>query len=130
MWIIPYTRTSFQQTNRSVTTFQILTVGGTALWQEDNSLNVIQDVLEPNGLILSGKPVKWKDAWLCPIDSSKTSMSDFYQWKELPLEDRETFCWRTFYLMGHATGSWLPVPEKERMGSIRCHELLAQLSAV
>ena len=116
--------------NRSVTAFQILTVGGTALWQEENSLDVITDVLEPNGLFLSGKPVKWKDAWLCPIDSSRTSMSDFYQWKEIPLEDRETFCWRTFYRMGESSRSWLPVPERERMSSIRCHDLLAQLSDI
>jgi len=125
MWIIPYTRHTFQKQHITVHAIQILTVGGTALWKEDDGLRIEEDILEPNGLCLAAKPVRWKDAYLCPIDSANTAMSDFYKWTELDAGDRETFCWRTFYILKGKNG--LPVPEKECIGPFRCQELLQRV---
>jgi len=90
---------------------KILTIGGTTLWKEDQSLAVETDILHPNGIYVEAKPFQWKDAYFCKVDTSKTEMNDFYQWDEIPKQS-DMFCWRTFYAFGNelTCDSWLPIP--------------------
>lgn len=91
----------------------VLTIGGAVLWKENSSLSLENDILHPNGIYLENKPIKWKDAYFCKVDTTKTEMNDFYQWNEIPKES-DMFCWRTFYTFGdkHVCDSWLPIPSK------------------
>lgn len=89
-----------------VSIIQILTIGGTTLWEEDDHLDVTSDLLEPNGLYLQSPVYMKNKIMFCPIDKNKTSMNDFYRWEEtLPADNRDTFCWRTFYLFSEMQSS-------------------------
>jgi hypothetical protein len=89
-----------------VSIIQILTIGGTALWEEDDQLDVKRDLLEPNGLYLQSPIYMKNKITFCPIDRNKTSMNDFYRWEEtLPADNHDTFCWRTFYLFSEMQSS-------------------------
>jgi len=82
-------------------TYKVLTVGGTHLWEEDDSLRVEDDVLTPNGLYLSSAPRpmhhEGEIVYLCEIDQERTSVDDFYEWSDITLEDRDTFAWRLIH---------------------------------
>ena len=101
--------------NMQVTVIQLLTLGGTQLWKEENTRLLEKNILHPNGIYVKGKPLKHKDIYLCRVDTEKTEMSDFYKWEELDAEDDSTFCWRTFYLMGENQHprSWLSIPNAQ-----------------
>ena len=59
------------------------------------------------------RQIDGKTAYLCIIDTNKTTMSDFYKWNEINIKntkDNNIFCWRTFYLFGNETNeTWLPI---------------------
>lgn len=111
MFIIPFIHNHITIQGIHVSVVQVLTVGGTNLWKEDNSLDVHKDILEPNGLYLSGKVIKKGNDVFCPIDKTRTALDDFYRWEETSKEDQETFCWRTFYLFSeHNKQLILPIP--------------------
>ena len=62
---------------------------------------------------------------LCEVDNEKTNISDFYKWEELSLNDRETFCWRTYYyLIGSNDISWLETPENEKLSNYGIKDLI------
>ena len=109
-----------------ITIFQLLTIGGTLLWKEDDSLQLEEDILHPNGIYLQGSLIKHNHIYLCPVDATQTNLSDFYQWKELEQGDTETFCWRTIYLAGESKSyrGWLPIPSKETLGQHTIQEVL------
>ena len=115
-----------------ITMFQILTIGGTIAWNESSSLHLEHDILEPNGIYIKGSPIKKKDAYFCCVDTDQTIMGDFYKWEELPKEDKETFCWRTFYIIGDAASyrSWLPIPDQEQIRPYSCRELFDSIYEV
>jgi len=103
--------------------YQILTIGGVALWEECNSLHIIKDILQPNGIHVMCKPIRHKQWMLCEVDSTKTVMDDFYKWEDNV--DPEMFCWRTFYKIEGKDGhSWLPIPIHETLGEYSCKEIL------
>lgn len=109
-----------------VSIFQLLTIGGTLPWKEDDTLQLEDDILHPNGIYLQSSPIKRNNVYLCPVDSVKTNLNDFYQWKEIEHGDNETFCWRTIYLTGELNSyrGWLPIPAKEMLGSHTIQELV------
>jgi hypothetical protein len=109
-----------------------LTLGGALLWKEDDSLDVVRDIVEPNGIYLASPPVRVKDIVFCEVDTKRTNLADQYQWEEIPLTDRQTFCWRTYYLMGTDMGTdigkdntnWLPLPAEERLEPYSLQEVV------
>jgi len=109
-----------------VTIFQLLTIGGTTLWKEDDSLDLEADILSPNGIYLHGPVIRQKELYLCPVDVKKTQLTDFYQWTELSSDDTETFCWRTVYVTGESKQyrGWLPIPTTERLDSYSLQDIL------
>jgi len=119
MIIIPFIHKVQRVSTMQITIIQILTIGGTAPWTENDSLDLETDVLQPNGIYLQGSPTVYQNIVFCPVDTTKTNLSDFYQWKELSANDTETFCWRAFYLTGEANNyrGWLPIPMKESHGA-------------
>jgi hypothetical protein len=109
-----------------------LTLGGALLWKEDDSLDVVRDIVEPNGIYLASPPVRVKDIVFCEVNTKRTNLADQYQWEEIPLTDRQTFCWRTYYLMGTDMGTdigtdntnWLPLPAEERLEPYSLQEVV------
>ena len=108
-----------------ITMIQVFTVGGTMSWKEDSSLDLESDALHPNGIYLQGPPIQRGEIYLCPVDTEKTNLSDFYQWTEISPDDTDMFCWRTFYITGESSNyrSWLPIPAKETIGSHSVQEI-------
>ena len=126
MFIIPFIHKTKQVHAMTIHTFQILTVGGAALWKENASLAVEADILHPNGIYLDKKPFQWKDVYFCSVDTSKTDMNDFYQWTEISKES-DMFCWRTFYTFGNMQhcDSWLPI--SSQLEPYPCDELFTRI---
>jgi len=128
MFILPYHSSSRTFQAIHITTFHCLTLGGVLLWKEDDSLDVIRDIVEPNGIYLASPPVRVKDIVFCEVDTKRTNLADQYQWEEIPLTDRQTFCWRTYYLMGTNMGTdktnWLPLPAEERLEPYSLQEVV------
>jgi hypothetical protein len=152
MFILPYHSSSRPFQFIHITTFHCLTLGGALLWKEDDSLDVIRDIIEPNGIYLSSPPVKVNDIVFCEVDTTRTNLADQYQWEEISLTDRQTFCWRTYYLMGKGmdmgkdmgkgtdmgkdmgkgtnTTDWLPLPAEERLEPYSLQEVIHSFSQV
>jgi hypothetical protein len=129
MIIIPFIHRVKQIAQMQISVFQLLTVGGTMPWKEDDHLDIEQDILEPNGIYLKGKPIRLNHTYLCPVDTDKTNLTDFYQWNEISSDDHDTFCWRTFYIAGESSDyrGWLPIPSKEGFGPHRYTELFDKI---
>jgi hypothetical protein len=134
MFIIPYTHDKRNGPNNTIiNTIMILTIGGTQLWDEYTvpAKNIDKDILIPNGLIKTSKSITplngaKEKTYLCEIDASKTNMGDFYNWSEISLSDTETFCWRKFnIIMGEDGNSWLPVPDFEKIGDYKVHDIVS-----
>ena len=113
MFIIPFIHKNVALPHINVNVCRILTIGGVTLWKEDDSLNVVEDLLLPNGIHICRAPMKINDAYLCQVDEEMTQMNDFYKWSDI--SDKETFCWKTFYTFGIEEHSWLPIPEDEQL---------------
>jgi len=131
MIIVPFIHKVKQIATMQITIFQLLTIGGTLAWREDDSLDLEEDILHPNGIYLQGPPIKKNNIYLCPVDPEKTNLNDFYQWKELEKSDTESFCWRTIYLTGEPKSyrGWLPIPSKETLGQHTIQEVLDMIHA-
>ena len=125
MIIIPFTHRTKTLSNMTIHVFRILTIGGTTLWKEADSLDIHHDILHPNGIYLDGAPVLWNNAYLCKVDTNTTDMNDFYQWTEIS-KNSDLFCWRTYYTFGNKNhhSSWMEVPKQERLEPYSCHEIL------
>lgn len=126
MFIIPFIHKTKQVNAMTIHCIQVLTIGGKTLWKENPSLTLEADILEPNGIYLNKTPIKWKDAYFCSVDTSKTDMNDFYEWTEIPKQS-DMFCWRTFYTFGdkNTCDSWLPIPSQ--LEPYHCHDLFTYL---
>lgn len=101
-------------------------MGGSQLWMENDDLDIITDILQPNGIVLKTPPrILDGKVVLCEVDTEKTQMDDFYHWDEVGITDNETFCWRTLYTMGaqQKEQDWLSIPCIETIGSYTCKEL-------
>lgn len=123
MILLPYYTkdTPITGTHATIRTIFLLTVGGKEVWEEEDVLRIVEDVLEPNGLYLSANTVPRcvsddmdrGSIYACPIDPIRTAVHDFYRWSELPKEDDTTICWRPFYRCGST-----PIPVHETLSGI------------
>ena len=130
MFIIPFIHKKIQQ-QMPIHQYHILTVGGTTLWAEESLIRTIEaDHLHPNGIYLVSKAVLKGDIAYCQVDMHKTNMTDFYTWNELPIEDKETFCWRTFYTFGSKESSWLPISNEKCLGPYPCQDLFDMIQTI
>ena len=106
--------------------YKVLTIGGSHLWMEDDTLDIVTDILEPNGIVLKSPPrIVGGNVALCEVDTENTQMDDFYDWNEVSLDDKNTFCWRTVYTIGPNDNEhdWLSIPCQETIGPYTCKEL-------
>jgi len=104
--------------------FSVLTLSGTALWKEEDTLDLVKEVLEPNGLFLSADPILHNGIYYCPIDTTRTDTSDDYHWEEIDPAQGGQFCWRTFY---QCEPYRLSPPASERLEPFSCREVLDSL---
>jgi len=125
MIIIPFTHITKTLSNMTIHVFRILTIGGTTLWKEADSLDLHQDILHPNGIYLDSVPILWNNAYLCKVDINKTDINDFYQWTEIP-KNSDLFCWKTYYTFGNKNNhcGWMEIPKQERLEPYSCHDIL------
>lgn len=115
----------------TIHSIHVLTIGGTQLWEEAGHLRLKEDVLEPNDIYERGDVRVIGGICLCEVDTERTQIDDFYKWKELPIHDQETFCWRDFYYFtgvnNNAKDSWLDIPSKECLGSVPVSQLISTI---
>ena len=133
MFILPYLYHRRDLPHLTIHEYCILTQGGTQIWSEEDSLRLEEDILGPNGFIMESQK-RYKDIVWCKLQDSCVNMEDYYEWKEMSsFVDKETFCWRRFYLFGSAGSAsysleWLPFPESETLGDYTCKELFTALT--
>lgn len=129
MLIIPFIHNVVDQNSIQVHTIKVLTIGGRGIWEEDNSLNLDKDILNPNDIYRKGTTIKFdKQLQICEVNIEKTKISDFYKWDEIAFEDTETFCWRTYvYLSGNGSANWLDIPASEILGKYKIRDLIAKI---
>lgn len=129
MFIVPFIHKITQEPNLAIHSITLLTVGGKHLWEENNSLNIDEDILNPNDIWRKGTVLTPdKVLKLCEVDTDKTITTDFYKWNEISINDEETFCWRSYiYLLGAKGESWLNVPKSERIGNVDLNKLISAI---
>ena len=129
MLIIPFIHNLVDQNSIQIHTIKVLTIGGRGIWEEDNSLNLDKDILNPNDIYRKGTTIKFdKQLQICEVNTEKTKITDFYKWDEIAFEDTETFCWRTYvYLSGNGSANWLDIPISEILGKYKIRDLIAKI---
>lgn len=129
MLILPYIHNIIKKNNIQVNIIKLFTVGGKQLWEEDNTLNIDNDILNSNDIYRKGSILTIdKKIHLCEIDTEKTKILDFYKWEEIEQDNTDIFCWRTYiYLVGYTGVSWLDIPESERLGSYSVKEIIKMI---
>lgn len=129
MLIIPFIHNVVDQNSIQIHTIKVLTIGGRGIWEEDNSLNLDKDILNPNDIYRKGTTIKFdKQLQICEVNTEKTKITDFYKWDEIAFEDTETFCWRTYvYLSGNGSANWLDIPISEILGKYKIRDLIAKI---
>lgn len=129
MLILPFIHNVVDQNNIQIHSIKVLTIGGRGIWEEDNSLNLDKDILNPNDIYRKGTTIKFdKQLQICEVNTEKTKISDFYKWDEIPFEDIETFCWRTYvYLSGNCSANWLDIPVSEMLGKYKMRDLIVKI---
>jgi hypothetical protein len=123
MFIIPYLYDRVQKNQMTIHRIQLLTIGGSMVWEEAVLSSIEEPILHPNGIYLTSKPVQINHLLLCEVDPQKTDLHDFYTWDEIDEPNQEIFCWRTFYLMESNQKGWLSMPSKETVGPYPCKDL-------
>jgi len=126
MLILPFTHKIIDNNNLKVNIIKFLTIGGQSIWEEKCKLHLDKDILNPNDIYRKSSPIKFdKQLQVCEVDIEKTTISDFYKWEEISLNDIDTFCWKTYY---YFTGSdnicWLDIPESEKIGKYKVKDLI------
>ena len=127
MFILPFIHKKTTIRGTPVSIFHLLLMGS-SLWEEDNQLDLIHDILEPNGLVLSGDPIHQNGVYYCPMDPN-TKLDDYYRWDEISLDKTDTFCWKTIYIMGEES-KWLPVPMEESIGTLMVRDVIPILASI
>jgi hypothetical protein len=137
MFILPYLYHKTNLGNIIVYQWNILTISGSKLWKEEDTMRIKEDILDPNGFILHSPPRQNGSVVYCELDESKLQMEDYYNWEELTKEDlvkEELFCWRKFYTFGpaddlqpHSHTQWLPTPNSQYLDPYPCYDLFQYL---
>lgn len=117
--------------NMYVNVIKILTIGGRYLWEEEDSLDIYQDVLEPNGIFIKSNTYNHSllpNYYLCEVDTDKTVLTDFYKCEELPVTDEETFCWKTYTQLTDINKNiWLPVPDTVTLSNYKVSSIIGAI---
>lgn len=127
MLILPFIHGIINNDNNNfqVNVIKVLTIGGQTLWEEDNSLDIDNDILNPNDIYRKGGPIKYdNNLEMYEVDTNKTNISQMYHWNECTLDDSNTFCWRTFYYFTNNNVCWLDIPNNEKLGKYSIKELI------
>ena len=112
MLLIPYTHTAKVLHGRIFHTVRILLEGGTAPWQEGDGCHPMDDALAPNNLFVAEPLLVRNDRVFARIDPQRTDMKSMDAWRDLPLADKETLCWRTFHYVTDSAGTpWIHIPD-------------------
>ena len=129
MLILPFIHNVINQNSIQIHTIKVLTIGGLKIWEEDNSLDLDKDILNPNDIYRKGTTIKFdKQLQICEVNTEKTNINDFYKWDEIAIEDKETFCWRIYaYITGNSSANWLDIPASEMLGNYKVKELIAKI---
>lgn len=129
MLILPFIHNVVNQNSIQVHTIKVLTIGGRKIWEEDNSLNIDKDILNPNDIYRKGMPIIFdKQLQMYEVNTEKTKIDDFYKWDEIPFEDTETFCWIVYaYISGNGSANWLDIPASEMLEKYKVKELIAKI---
>jgi hypothetical protein len=126
MLILPFIHNIVDNSTLKVNTIKFLIIGSQNLWEEKNSLHIDNDILNPNDIYRKSTPIKFdKILQLCEVNTEKTNIGEFYKWEEVLLDDKETFCWKSYYYFsGNDDISWLNIPETEKIGNYKVKELI------
>ena len=129
MFIVPFIHKVVNQNTLQINVIKLLTIGGCDLWEEENGLNIDKDILNPNDIYRGKKLIKLnKQLNLYEVDTEKTKINDFYMWEDIELENKDTFCWRTYiYLSDLAGSNWLEIPETEKLGKFLVRDLIKSI---
>ena len=120
MLILPFIHNRTVLPAITVSALQLLLIGRSTVWSEEDGMDLCEDILHPNGVYLSASPIPLGDTWLCPVDTKKTNLSDFYRWEECATDD-SNISWRTIYL---TVGPSHSVPPSENLGPHTYTEIL------
>jgi len=72
MLIIPFIHNVVDQNSIQIHTIKVLTIGGRGIWEEDNSLNLDKDILNPNDIYRKGTTIKFdKKLQICEVNTEK-----------------------------------------------------------
>ena len=131
MFIIPFIHKVCTHNDINVNVIKILTIGGKNLWEENDSLNIHTDILTPNEIFITGNIIKFDEkVQLCEVDLKKTNVNDFYKWEEINVNDRDTFCWRTFIiLLGNNGSNWLDTSAYDVLDGYSVKDLSSAISS-
>jgi hypothetical protein len=128
MLILPFIHNTISNNNFEVNSIKILTIGGQNLWEENNSLHIDNDILNPNDIYRKGHIINDNSLYLCEVDTNLTKIEDFYKWEEINLNDSETFCWKTYYYFTDTNKtSWLEIPDSEKIGKYKIKEIIKKI---
>lgn len=129
MLILPFIHDAIQHNNIQINTIKLLTIGGKHIWEENNLFHIDKDILNTNDIFRKGDTIKFNNELnICEVDTTKTTISDFYKWEEINVEDNETFCWRTYiYITGKDEVSWLDIPKNEKLGNYTVDEIVKKI---
>lgn len=126
MFIVPFLYKVTEWNHMNIHSIHLLTIGGKQLWEEDSHLDKDKDILEVNDMYRKGEWIQpLENVSLCEVDSERTNIGDFYQWKEVSVQDEDTFCWRNYvYITGSNQESWLDIPRQEKIGKYSLEKLI------
>jgi hypothetical protein len=126
MFILPFIHKVTSQPSFDINIIKFFTVGGDSIWEEKKGLRIDKDILNPNDIYRKGKPIKIdENLKLYEVDLTKTNVSEFYKWEEIDVNDKETFCWKTYYILtGKDNISWLDIPEDNKIGKYKLKDLV------
>lgn len=129
MFIVPFTHNIIKHNKLNVNIIKILTISGKELWEENNSLDIDNDILNPNDIYRSSSIINYDDTlYLCEVDIKKTKIDDFYKWEEVSINDSEIFCWRTYYyFVDNKEMLWLEIPNSEKIGKYNTNDILKKI---
>ena len=126
MFILPFIHKVTSQPSFDINIIKFFTVGGDSIWEEEKGLRIDKDILNPNDIYRKGRPIKIdENLKLYEVDLTKTNVSEFYKWEEIDVNDKETFCWKTYYILtGKDNISWLDIPEDNKIGKYKLTDLV------
>lgn len=130
MFILPFCHNIIQQNEIHIHIIKLLTIGGKSLWEENNTQNIERNILNPNDIWQKGKSIKFnKTLYLCQVDTQKTKLDEFYNWKEIDLNTQsDIFCWREYiYLSGSNDACWLEIPDDEKLDSFFLKDIIRKI---